>query len=153
MYLLTNLREELFFFYFRSSSIVSASAQWRKESVTILEKAEDGTEEDDDEVHPPNVAIIANRDPKIIGQSSPQLVHRSTNPQLPEVRTLLHDHHEPEMAACSVNPRRLSAASALRPHHSKMIRRGSSGSSMDDNFLTVPQTVTASSSAETLTGL
>ena len=40
----------------------------------------------------------------------------------------------------------------LKPALSKDMRRGSSGSSMDDNFLTVPQTVTASSSAETLTG-
>ena len=35
---------------FRSGSIVSTSAQWRKESVTILEKAED---EEEENVHPP----------------------------------------------------------------------------------------------------
>ena len=40
----------------------------------------------------------------------------------------------------------------MKPALSKDMRRGSSGSSMDENFLTVPQTVTASSSAETLTG-
>ncbi len=43
-------------FFARSGSIASSSAMWRKESVTIIERAED-VDEDDENVKPEEEAI------------------------------------------------------------------------------------------------
>ena len=99
---------------------------WRKESVTILEKAEDVEEEDE------ATMTVDTAKFKVELQQPPE---------------------------SSKQCRRLSATGSrvVTSMASKVMRRASSGgdpssASMDDNFLTVPQTVTASSSAETLTG-
>jgi surface antigen len=110
--------------------VASSSAMWRKESVTIIESVEDVDEEEDE--------ITNNKNPELAG--------------------LEESAGGANMNPPSVYRRSSTAASGTAAskvcQSSKAMRRASSGadSSIDENFLTVPQTVTASSSAETLTG-
>ena len=153
---------------FRSGSIVSSSANWRKGSVTIPEKAEDGEEEEDETGIPPsadhpagppslpigipaagaansNVAVKISTEPDHYQLTHPQETRlqgmrrlSGSNPVPPSSISVLSNKQPPSLTN-SGKGRRLSSC-------------GESSSSMDENFLTVPQTVTASSSAETLTG-
>lgn len=111
----------------RSGSIVSSSPNWRKGSVTIPEKAEDGEEEEDEETANVSVKISASEQTSCDQEQQPMRLQRLSS-------------SGPSPCKSGLKNRRLSSC-------------GESSSSMDENFLTVPQTVTASSSAETLTGL
>ena len=90
-------------FFYRSGSIVSSSAQWRKESVTILEKAED--EEDEQTVGLPDTVLL--------------LPPQSPASNLPEVKTWVDESAVVEVdqvVPSGTNkqiPRRLSATTNL----------------------------------------
>lgn len=118
--------------------------------MTIPEKAEDVDEDEDESILPREpVTATTLSEPRVELQPVPTRVSS-------EVKTAEKDLLASEVSTRQQASRRLSASgNRVTSMAAKVMRRASSGgdaASVDENFLTVPQTVTASSSAETLTG-
>ena len=100
-------------FFYRSGSIVSSSAQWRKESVTILEKAEDEEDEQQQQQQTYGSGL-----PDTVLLLPPQSLS-STASILPEVKTWVDESAVVEVdqvVPSGTNkqiPRRLSATTNL----------------------------------------